>query len=153
MASLVHCEKCGKEKSQKVKGCPHCGHRVLKPSETYPCRTCGKLLEKAIYRAWSSSTYQTHFIQDGSSHIGTGIAGGATHSPCPNCGEPKPLFRMIWFTIFTTVIGLALTGGCVVLGVSQMNDRDARYIILSLVVAWIVVFWFINRVQMKHTRG
>lgn len=151
--ALVRCEKCGKEKSIKVRECPHCRHRALKPYHLAPCRECGALLEKAVHRAYEG-------------HTSTGILEGTstsryvemvTHKPCPKCGEPKPLFRLVWFVVFFNTLMLALTGGCIAYSAdlwftrgSRSYEDEKKIIIGVLFLLWFIAMWVIGRRLKKH---
>ena len=105
--SLVKCPHCTKPISSGALSCPHCGVDPKAPlvEERLPCRVCGATLTVGAHRVVGSygatSTLPTTVTVVGSTAT---VQGGATiherivtvyHYPCPQCGEPKPLRRVI----------------------------------------------------------
>jgi hypothetical protein len=155
MATIVQCEKCGKEKSKNANACPHCGYRIVKKSQMAKCRACGTLLEKAVHRSRIYGV-ATRWIDGTSSSYGIT---SVEHQPCTKCGEPKPLRYLFWGSFFSTIIVLAVTGGCTVYGFSiwPRNDQpdvaEKMYTIGGLVLAWIIFMLIAGRYNTKHEKG
>lgn len=85
---LQKCPKCGKEISKNARICPHCKCDIaaFKPKETEPCRTCKTPLIVEEHRA---TVYKSDpKILDRSS-----VSAHTVHTPCPKCGDPRPLDR------------------------------------------------------------
>lgn len=82
----VKCPKCGNGLSPSAKNCPKCGApaNAAEYRRQYgPCRHCGALLERARHRQIHQSTY----LRDGNTEYRHDVS----HTPCPHCGDPKPL--------------------------------------------------------------
>ena len=153
MASLVTCEKCGKEKSENANTCPHCGDCIITKSSMAPCRACGTLLGKAVYRPYHAETSISWY--EGTSSTRSQLY--STHKVCPKCGAPKPLFRLIWFVVFLNTLGFGLTGGCLAVSAgiwssrNRRGDGDAEIIITGILfLLWIFAIWVIRRRVWKH---
>ena len=55
-----------------------------------PCRSCGSLLEKSVYRKWIHG-FGTEYIDGRGNYM--------EHRPCPCCGESAPLCHLLWGSI------------------------------------------------------
>jgi hypothetical protein len=122
---LVNCGSCSAKISAGADRCPKCGARnERKPVELMACRVCGSELEKAAHRRYSVSAGG---VYNGTTQYHSSLE----HSPCPKCGEPKPLLRpyddvhekwllsgpavlagLVWIATFTGLIpGLSFSSG------------------------------------------
>jgi predicted RNA-binding Zn-ribbon protein involved in translation (DUF1610 family) len=85
---LRKCPDCGKEISKNARICPHCKCDVaaFKPEETERCRTCGTPLPVKEHRA-------TVYKSDPTVLDRSPVSAHTVHTPCPKCGDPRPLDR------------------------------------------------------------
>lgn len=81
--NLIKCEKCGFDISKKAKQCPRC-YNATTLEVMDNCRSCGKKLVRNNHFSKYFSTY----MKDGTTTRGKYII---EHTPCPYCGDPKPL--------------------------------------------------------------
>jgi len=119
--SLVNCPHCRKPISAGALSCPHCGADPKAPLEEVrlPCRVCGALLRPSVHRV--PGTYGVTGTRPTTVTVVGGtatVSGGGTyyervvhvwHAPCPQCGEPKPLRRLIDIAIFDGLWKLGFT--------------------------------------------
>lgn len=85
MNKLIECESCGASMSENADACPSCRQPVV-PEQMANCRSCGKSLQVS-----------KHCTQYVSSSIVNGTSTSTMHwrhTPCPSCGDPKPLFNV-----------------------------------------------------------
>lgn len=85
---LIQCPGCSKEISQNARICPHCKCDViaLRNIETRPCRICKTPL---LVKDHLAIVYKSDpKILDRSP-----VSAHTVHTPCPKCGEPRPLDR------------------------------------------------------------
>jgi hypothetical protein len=85
---LLKCPDCGKEISKNARICPHCKCDIatFKPQETEPCRTCKTPLVVKEHRA-------TVYKSDPKILDRSPVSAHTVHTPCPKCGDPRPLDR------------------------------------------------------------
>ncbi len=83
---LHKCPDCGKEISKNARICPHCKCDIaaFKPQETERCRTCGTPLVVKEHRA-------TVYKSDPKILDRSPVSAHTVHTPCPKCGDPRPL--------------------------------------------------------------
>ena len=85
---LVKCPGCGKEISKSAMICPHCkcDTRSFAQKETRPCRICKTPL---VVKNHLSLVYKS----DPSIVAGNSVSSSLKYTPCPKCGEPKPILE------------------------------------------------------------
>ncbi len=83
---LTKCPSCGNKISQNAKTCPHCKCVIeaFRKPEMKPCRSCGTPLAVKEHHAMVYKSDPKILDRSPvSSHI--------RHTPCPRCGDPRPL--------------------------------------------------------------
>lgn len=101
--NLTKCKNCGNAISKIAKKCPNCGS-LTKQEKMDNCRSC----KKPLVRSKHLSINYSETIQNGT----TKILAYNTHSPCPYCGDPKPLITVSSkknfkiFSILTLIFGI-----------------------------------------------
>ena len=96
--SLTTCRSCSADMSSSAERCPKCG-TPKDPSVMAPCRSCGKVLDSDRYASLSISRSTTSLsdirIVDGTSQpVFSFATREVSHTACPHCGDPKPLFAV-----------------------------------------------------------
>lgn len=83
---LIKCPECGKEISKSAMICPHCKRSTQssEKKEMRPCRICKTPL---VVKDHLSVAYKS----DPSIVVGNSVSSSMKYTPCPNCGEPKPI--------------------------------------------------------------
>jgi predicted RNA-binding Zn-ribbon protein involved in translation (DUF1610 family) len=85
---LLKCPKCGKKISRDAMICPHCKCDIAasRPDDMERCRTCGTPLPVKEHRA-------TVYKSDPTILDRSPVSAHTVHTPCPKCGDPRPLDR------------------------------------------------------------
>ena len=85
---LVKCPGCGKEISKSAMICPHCkcSTQSLAQKEMRSCRICKTPL---VVKDHVSIVYKS----DPSIVAGNSVSSSLKYTPCPKCGEPKPILQ------------------------------------------------------------
>jgi hypothetical protein len=106
---LINCPGCGKEISKSAMICPHCkcSTASFEKKETKPCRICKTQL---VVKDHLSIIYKSDpGIIDGNS-----VSSSLKYTPCPKCGEPRPILQETpsssMKTMLVTIILLAIAG-------------------------------------------
>lgn len=85
---IVSCAACSAQISDAATSCPKC--HVPRGSNIGHCRTCNTVLPVSKHRSKGSAlgamrVVDGHGVQETHSWI--------QHHPCPQCGDPKPLYQ------------------------------------------------------------
>jgi hypothetical protein len=85
---LVKCPGCGKEISKSAMICPHCKCSTASSGkkEMKPCRICKTSL---VVNDHLSTVYKS----DPSIIGGNSVSSSVKYTPCPKCGEPRPILQ------------------------------------------------------------
>ena len=83
---LIKCPGCGKEISNNAMICPHCkcDTASFAQKEMRPCRICKTPL---VVKDQVSVVYKS----DPRIVSGNSISSSVKYTPCPKCGEPRPI--------------------------------------------------------------
>lgn len=83
---LTKCPSCGNKISQNAKTCPHCTCVIetFRKPEMKPCRSCRTPL--AVKEHYAMIYKSDPKILDRSP-----VSAHVKHTPCPRCGDPRPL--------------------------------------------------------------
>jgi len=169
--SLLSCPHCGKPISASARSCPHCGADPKLPlvEKGLPCRVCGTLLKPSAHRVagsisgFSQSPITATVVGSTVTVQGGGVSFWRTvtvwHSPCSQCGEPKPLRRLIDISIFAVLwkvgllfVGLAFTLMCVFFFIALSRTIRGPIVIAVWLAVMAAVRWGGDLPYGKQTR-
>jgi hypothetical protein len=85
---LVKCPGCGKEISKSAMICPHCkcNTAVSGKKKMKPCRICKAPLV-------TDDHFSIIYKSDPSIVGGNSVSSSLKYTPCPKCGEPRPILQ------------------------------------------------------------
>ncbi len=83
---LTKCPSCGNKISANATSCPHCKCIIenFRKPEMRPCRSCGSSLAVKEH-------YVTIYKSDPTILDRSPVSEHTKHTPCPKCGDPRPL--------------------------------------------------------------
>jgi hypothetical protein len=148
MARAVKCTKCAATMAKDASGCPSCGAPA--PWNLGSCRTCNAPLARSQHR------YKSHYTYVSVSNGNGGTRGGSfwQHTPCPKCGDPRPLREFIdtplgklfsYGGIFAGFIGMLVLGvGINGRLLTDVSTAEAIEVFGGVFLALIAAFWGIG---------
>ena len=99
---MIECKNCKAQISPKATCCPQCNTPTSDKAYGH-CRVCGTQLLRHLYKEVVVSSYQV----EGTTRQSATVA----HTPCPKCGDPKPLYNIGDNMFVQKIIMLAIFGG------------------------------------------
>ena len=109
---LVKCPGCGKEISKGAMICPYCKFSTasLEKKQTKPCRICKTPL---VVKDHLSIVYKS----DPSIVDGNPVSSSLKYTPCPKCGEPRPILQETAESPVKPALVLIILGAIVVIAI------------------------------------